>query len=199
MVVLKPEKAERYLKSVERFAMHFDKDCQHFTTVALLSSQLFDGFYTLHRLTETDKMVLRFAAMLHDIGAAYGSRAHNKKSYTMILSSPQLEFDKKTRLIIGLIARYHRKTLPHESHDGYSLLKKNEQLYVCQLAALLRIADGLDVSHCSRVKTLTCSYTDSEAIIVVNTHDADAERSKALEKADLFERVFSRHCMIRSI
>lgn len=199
MTVVKLEKPERYLKSVERLATHYDNDKRHYTTVADLAMQLFDGFISLHRLDETDKTVLRFAAMLHDIGAAYGSRSHNKKSYTMILSSPFLEFDKKTRLIIGLIARYHRKALPHESHDGYNLLKKSEQAYVCQLAALLRIADGLDVTHRSLIHTLICSYTDSDAVIIVNTHDAEAERMKALEKADLFESVYTRTITIRAI
>ncbi len=199
MGILLTIKPEKFLKSVEKLASYYDKDIRHYTVVSSLACQLFDGFAPLHRLSETDRYILKYAAMLHDIGAAYSDSAHNKKSYALILSSPFLEFDKKIRLYIGLIARYHRKALPHDSHDGYALLKKSERRYVCQLASLLRIADGLDVSHRAKVTQLSCTFTDSDAIVVVNSHDADAERMKALEKADLFETTYGRTLSVRNV
>jgi len=111
----------------------------------------------------------------------------------MIVSSPYLRIiDKHSRLIMGLIARYHRKTaLPHSSHVGFSMLDAQGRSTVVKLASLVRIADGLDTMHKGPVAALTCSLTDKKAAVnLFVTSGVKNETAKALEKADLFRKTF---------
>jgi exopolyphosphatase/guanosine-5'-triphosphate,3'-diphosphate pyrophosphatase len=60
------------------------------------------------------------------------------------------------------------------------------------LSALLRIADGLDRTHFSVVRTLDVRLGATVTITVHVTGDAELETWAAAGRADLFERVFRR-------
>jgi exopolyphosphatase/guanosine-5'-triphosphate,3'-diphosphate pyrophosphatase len=50
-----------------------------------------------------------------------------------------------------LLARYHRQATPKKTHEGYGLLKNKLRRTVKTLAAMLRLAEGLDRSHAQMV------------------------------------------------
>jgi len=60
------------------------------------------------------------------------------------------------------------------------------------LAALLRVADGLDRTHFSVVRTLDVRLGATVTITLHVTGDAELETWAAAGRADLFERVFRR-------
>jgi len=65
--------------------------------------------------------------------------------------------------MVGLIARYHRKSLPQDSHKYYSELDDRSKLKVRELAALLRFADGLDRAHQSSIEQVDCQVMGGSA------------------------------------
>lgn len=162
----------------------------HVTGLAL---RLFDDLAELHGLGADARFELQAGALLHDIGWVEGWENHHKKALQIILNAQSLPFDSKERLIIGSIARYHRKALPKAKHDHYAALSPMEQNRVNILAGLLRLADGLDRTHQARVRSIRAEVNRKQVMLRCKVRQpAEDEREAALEKCDLFEQVFQR-------
>jgi exopolyphosphatase/guanosine-5'-triphosphate,3'-diphosphate pyrophosphatase len=82
--------------------------------------------------------------------------------------------------------------VPQAKHAGFDALSPKLKRIVRILSALLRIADGLDRTHFSVVRTLDVSLGRTVTIVVHVTGDAELEAWAAKGRADLFERVFRR-------
>jgi exopolyphosphatase/pppGpp-phosphohydrolase len=108
-----------------------------------------------------------------------------------------LPFSARERLIVGNIARYHRKSLPKDSHAPFAELNDRDRELVTELAALLRVADGLDVTHTGAVHEIRCSiHPNRVAIGCTASTPIPDERESAKKKSDLFEAVFRRRVVI---
>ena len=51
-------------------------------------------------------------------------------------------FSERERAIIANVARYHRRSLPKSSHEGFMALDTKDREIVKQLAAMLRLANA---------------------------------------------------------
>ena len=94
--------------------------------------------------------------------------------------------------MIANVARYHRRAIPQLRHEGFNALSPKYKRIVRILSALLRVADGLDRTHFSVVRTLNVKLGATITITVHVTGDAELETWAAAGRADLFERVFRR-------
>jgi exopolyphosphatase/guanosine-5'-triphosphate,3'-diphosphate pyrophosphatase len=185
------------LKAVVQFLLDCDCEAEHSLQVARLSLRLFDELEPLHRLDEEARFLLHCGALLHDIGWEYGQRAHHKSSLNMIQDSPELPFDERERLVVASIARYHRKALPKQTHQHFASLSQHDQDTVCMLAGMVRVADGLDRTHRSIVRDITCSFTNDAVILACSVAgNAFAEKEIALEKGVLLEQVLGLRLII---
>jgi exopolyphosphatase/guanosine-5'-triphosphate,3'-diphosphate pyrophosphatase len=186
------------LGAVRQLAESYLGDLEHTNQVTYLALRLFDELQHLHNLTEGDRFLLECGAMLHDIGWVQGWKSHHKSSLSMILDNQFLPFDGKEKLLIGSIARYHRKALPSLKHDHYAALEPAERKLVSKLAGLLRIADALDRTHAKVVSDLHCVVTKKLVVIkcLVSRPAAEEEKNAHL-KADLFEKVYKKKVEIR--
>ncbi len=181
------------LAAVVQLAQTCDYDSSHTSQVTRLALRLFDQLQPLHNLGSEERQWLHYAAMLHDIGWIEGWREHHKVALRIILDTPLLPFSNKERLIIGSIARYHRKALPDLRHDHYAALSEEERHVVDVLASMLRLADGLDSSHQRRVRNLACKVTEKRITIHCIVQGEAQEEQKAGEgRSDLMSRVFER-------
>jgi exopolyphosphatase/guanosine-5'-triphosphate,3'-diphosphate pyrophosphatase len=168
-------------------------EAEHSRHVRDLALMLFDQLRPQHGLGEGYRDILEAAALLHDIGWTISGAKHHKLSYRMIRdNSEHLEgFDKREVKLIALTARYHRKSHPQLKHGPYAKLSISDQMIVNKLAAILRIADGLDRPHHQTVKRVNCRMQDGRVQVLVKAETglsdclAGAERKKAL-----FEEVF---------
>jgi putative phosphoesterase len=185
------------LKAVSQLAADSDYEEEHTRHVTWLSRRLFAELQPLHQLGEEERFWLRCGALLHDIGWIEGQKGHHKTSLRLILGAPDLPFDERERHIIGSIARYHRGALPKDKHDHFAALSPVDQYNVTILAALLRVADGLDRTHRSVVHDLTCAISPRQIIVscAVRMYPIP-EREYALYKGDLLERAFDRELLV---
>jgi exopolyphosphatase/pppGpp-phosphohydrolase len=168
-------------------------DLGHTDQVTRLSLLIFDGLQSMHKMDETERFWLECAALLHDIGWSQGAQGHHKKSMEMILDSQILPFENKEKLIIASIARYHRKSLPSMTHDHYAVLLPGERESVSKLAAILRIADGLDYSHTDVAMDIAMDITHRKVIFHCKANQSPLDEFRqALNKSDLFQEVFHR-------
>ena len=122
----------------------YNADCGHSLQVARLAAQLFDQLCPLHHLGREERSLLEAAAQLHDTGFLVSHSQHHKHSYYLIRNSELLGFTEDEKELIANIARYHRKSFPEMKHQQFAALSKKDQRTVRILAAILRVADGLE-------------------------------------------------------
>jgi exopolyphosphatase/pppGpp-phosphohydrolase len=194
-----PEQQVVY-QAVLRLAQTCEYEVLHTGQVTFLAVRLFEELAALHRLGDLQKAWLVYAGTLHDIGWIEGWKEHHKVSLRIILTTSMLPFSNKERLIIGSIARYHRKTLPSLKHDHYAALSTEERRQVSLLAAFLRLADALDRTHHQRVRDLTCQVKGRRIIVICQTTaPAPEEAAAVLEKGDLLQKVLNRKLMVEGL
>lgn len=178
-------------------SVHYPEGADHARQVTRLALQIYDSLALLHKYGRKERQILEYAGLLHDIGWVYGQKGHHVRSGRMILVDTSLPVIPHDREIIALVARYHRKRVPKKPPQTFSFLKPKALRRVLLLASLLRIADGLDYTHANRVISLSCTIAP-DAVICNPVFDGDGtiERTRALKKADLFEKTFGRRFLI---
>ena len=167
----------------------------HVLHVARLALRLFDGLPVLHQLGEEDRLLLEAAACLHDIGwsVAPDGTKHHKESARLIRAQRWENFSATPVELIALIARYHRKSPPKLAHEDFVALSEENRTKVSRLAAILRVADGLDRRHLQWVNDLSVRISPGQIIVLLDTTDlVEVEVNAARNKADLFRTVFAR-------
>ncbi|HEY8667708.1 MAG TPA: Ppx/GppA phosphatase family protein [Tepidisphaeraceae bacterium] len=180
-------------RSVIDLARRCDWHQTHSEHVAHIAGQLFDELKSLHGMGTLERELLEYAAMLHDIGWHIGGRGHHKHSLYLILHGRLKNFSAEEIAIIANLARYHRKALPKTAHAAYAALAAPAQRVVDKAGALLRIADGLDRSHCSVIQRVRCK-TGSRKVrcALIARSDAELELWAARQKRALFDRALGR-------
>ena len=116
--------AERVLEACARLGRRYHFDEAHARHVCRFASQLFDDLQLVHAFGERDRLLLRAAAMLHDIGDYVHYSGHHKHSQYLIQHADIMGLTPDERAIVANIARYHRKGPPDASHPGYRELDK---------------------------------------------------------------------------
>ncbi len=163
---------------------------EHAEQVMRLSLSLFDQTKAIHRLGDEERGLLQAAALLHDVGTFISYNRHHKHSYYLLYHADIPGFTDRERELIATIARYHRRSPPKDRHEAFALLAPEERIVVRRLAALLRVADGLDRGHRRHVRSVTVSRRSGRLIIDVDA-DAGAELEvwSAQQKSDLLQDV----------
>jgi CHAD domain-containing protein len=170
----------------------------HSRHVTVLALMLFDTLQPLHGLGPHDRFLLRCAGELHDIGWKYGQAGHNCHGAEMVFIAETLPFDLEERGILALIVLLHRGKgrLSSSPYPGFISPDYRSKAYI--LAAILRIADGLDYPHTGSVHTVHCiSSADEVTCTVTGTGDISVEKERAQGKSDLFMQVFEKRLVIR--
>ena len=163
---------------------------EHAEQVAQLSLSLFDQLSDLHGLGEEERAILHAAAMLHDVGAFVSYNRHHKHSYYLLYHADLPGYTDRERELIATIARYHRRSAPKEGHEEFQRLTPRERTVVRKLAAILRVADGLDRGHRRHVRSVTARQQGKGVNIEVNAEKgSDLEVWSANQKADLLEEI----------
>jgi exopolyphosphatase/guanosine-5'-triphosphate,3'-diphosphate pyrophosphatase len=171
----------------------------HAEHVSRLALDLFRGTRPLHNLPNADGELLEFAAVLHDIGFHVASAKHHKHAAYLIENAELQGFTSEEIQLLSQVARYHRKSTPRESHEGFARLNARNQHRVRVLASLLRVADGLDRGYAQLVRGVRCVVGDRTVEIVLSptgaagsTVEPELEMYSARRKRDLFEETLGR-------
>ena len=166
----------------------------HPRQVCFLARQLFQQLDHLHQLDKEDLVLLEAAALLHDIGWSRSpdGSAHHKYSAALILEHRWTSLNPDETILVALTARYHRKALPKPAHEPFHNLRPALRHKVLSLASLLRVADSLDRSHQSLVRSMECVFEKGNCQLLIHSLGKGEAEARALEKKrDLFELHFS--------
>lgn len=178
--------------------LRLDPEPSHARQVCRLALQLFELMEPLHSLGLEERTILEAAALLHDIGWSISGTRHHKHASRLILEHSWETASPTQVLQIAAVARYHRKAHPRKSHSVFSRLDPSSRDAVGRLAALLRVADGLDRSHGNRVVRIQAQLDEGCCTLLVQGSGAcSAELWAANRKRGLWEEVFGRRLEIR--
>ena len=194
------ERSVDHLTDIRKASIyHLGESChyeaRHAATVRRNSLALYDQLRELHGLGHTDREYLEAASLLHDIGYHISHAQHHKHSYYLIRHSELMGFTDREIEIIANTARYHRKSHPRSKHEGFPGLGDEDQLRVKKLAAILRIADGLDRRHRDIFASMHCEIGEDLVRIrlgLKKATDSSIELWGAERRKELFEEIFAR-------
>ena len=116
--------AEHIVDACLRIGRHYQFDEAHAKHVSRFASQLFDDLLGVHAFGDRDRLLLRAAAILHDIGDFIHYSGHHKHSYYLIQHADIMGITPEERAIVANIARYHRKGPPDVAHPNLRELSK---------------------------------------------------------------------------
>lgn len=185
------------MASVLQLAQACKYDACHSDDVTRFSLSLFDALQPLHPYGLLERSWLEMAGVLHDIGEIDGREGHHKTTLKIILNSPLLDLSNKERLIVGSIARYHRKSMPGLEHDHFVALEPEERKMVIVLSSFLRLADGLDNVGDHKIRLISVKLKKSTVLITCKILSNIGGKKTEIPKADLFEIVFRRKVEIK--
>jgi exopolyphosphatase/guanosine-5'-triphosphate,3'-diphosphate pyrophosphatase len=171
----------------------------HADHVKNLAVRLFDGLRMLHGYGDRELELLEAAALLHDVGFHIGADQHHKHSEYIIRNSAMPGFTNDETEIIASIARYHRKSHPKKKHATFMALTLEEQQVVRVLAAILRIAEGLDRRQQQLVQRIRVDVSSDgiDMYLVVPNGLADMELWGAERRKELLEETL--HLPVRFV
>ncbi len=190
-------KVDRYPDVRRRSIVELGERCgywsEHAQQVARLALAIFDQTRGIHQLGDREREWLEYGALLHDVGVHISYERHHRHSYYLIKNGDLRGFDPNEIEVIALIARYHRQSEPKKSHEGYTDLRGPERRAVRALAAMVRLAEGLDRSHAQAVAGLDVFPRGDDYLIRLRSSgDAELELWAAQRHAAALEGVLEK-------
>jgi exopolyphosphatase/guanosine-5'-triphosphate,3'-diphosphate pyrophosphatase len=157
-VIAQPGEARE--RSVRELGERSHFDAKHAHQVRRLALQLFDRIGEQLGCERSDRDILADAALLHDIGYNINYTKHHKHTYHLIVHADLLGMSPPEQVMLANVARYHGGAPPRKKHRNFGILDKPTRRRIRRLAAILRVAEGLDRGHVSAVEHLRVRWTD---------------------------------------
>jgi exopolyphosphatase/guanosine-5'-triphosphate,3'-diphosphate pyrophosphatase len=189
------------LAGVLSFAEKYKFDARHSRHVAGLALTLFDQLRPVHQLDAEMRLVLEIAGLLHDVGKIINTRSHHKHGEYLLRWGQIPGLDGRRREMAACLVRYHNhKSEPNPEHKPYGALDREQRRQVRLLAAILRLAEGLDVTHRQAITRLRAAYEGREVEVeAVSKLNLGKELAAAQRRAELFEREFRARAVFRRV
>jgi len=182
---------KQIIRSALALARRYQVDVPHAEHVAKVARKLFAFLREEHKLGTRYELLLTLAAILHEVGMFVSTTSHHKHSYYVIANSEIFGIGARSIELVAQVARYHRRAEPKPTHEAYSNLRRNDRIAVCQLAAILRVADAVERTHTQRIGRLDFARQDGTLVITAHgVTDIGYEQMALTEKSGLFEQVF---------
>ena len=184
--------------AIERLAAACSGELEHGRQVAALAGRIFEQLLEPLHLLPGDKQLLECASRLQDVGYVINYEQHHKHSYHLIRNSRLPGIRAHDLELIANVARYHRGAHPKRKHDNFLQLVAEDQQRVQGLAAILRVAGGLDRSRSQQVRDVHVRVEDTGITLeVVAEQEPLVDIWGAERRIDLFEKVFKTRLSIQ--
>jgi exopolyphosphatase/guanosine-5'-triphosphate,3'-diphosphate pyrophosphatase len=189
-------------ESVRNLAHRFGHDDEHDLHVWTLSSAMFDGLAAagLHDYGREERELLWAACLLHDIGVAVNYDDHHRHSHYLTLNAGLPGFAPRELILIGLIARYHRKGEPDASELG-DMAKPGDEHRLALLCGVIRLAEQLERSRDRAISDVRVAANASVVALQAHAHpdrDATVPIWAARRNADLLSEALGREVEIEA-
>lgn len=182
--------------TLDTLMTRYDVDTAHARHVADLALTLFDATKDIHGLPSRMRQLLEVGALLHNVGLHIDQPLHHIIGRDIVLDVSLPELDAEEQAIVACLVAFHRKKVHPEFEPAYLRLRKKDQQHALRLAAMLRIADGLDYSESQTTQIRACTATASQVTLHLCGVQSAENGERALKKADLWRKVLQRELAI---
>lgn len=167
--------------TIDELCAAYNNEDVHTEHVTALALRLFDHTREALDLPASGRHLLEAAGRLHDVGYSVDPVHHMLASADIVLEEGIKGFTRSERKqVVQIILR----------HSGNVSLTSAPKR-VLQLAAFLRIADGLDYSHAQTAKIASIRRTKQTLIVTVRSDAFSYWLTRVERKADLWRAVFA--------
>jgi CHAD domain-containing protein len=178
--------------SLVEMCKQFQVDVAHARTVRDHALTLFDATASIHQLDAQHRRLLDVMAMLHNVGLEVDPDRHHIAGRDIILENPLDELSEiEVRMLASAVYLHRKRIKPRRLRaQVVASLPHGIRRDTLILAALLRLADGLDYaqSHATAVEDVRASSAAIQILVSGPSAEVDAARAQA--KADLWELLF---------
>jgi len=188
------------LERLQIWSSFLDPNVSHSRRVTQLALELFDGLPSdelgiiVGPERDTQRWILRAAAMMHEVGRAKANSGHHKMSARLVnrVEAP-LGWTADELQIAALAVRYHRGALPQESQKGFAALSRSKQLVVQFLGGILRLACACDAAEVNRIRGIAVEALDPVITLRANGYVESTQLAEDIAAArHLLELTFHR-------
>jgi CHAD domain-containing protein len=172
----------------------YDVDRTHAQAVAASAVALFDQLAPTHNLPAGRRALLETAALVHDIGLKSDPSRHHVAGHEILLQHPPAGLGDQDRNVVAFVSLLHSRKMPAAralklAASRLAAAPTHVQSDALALAALLRMADGLDYSQGnSRITHLEHKTNRISAEVAGPFAAVDAKRAQT--KSDLWTSLF---------
>lgn len=156
------EATDNIISSVWYIGKKYAVDEVHSAFIEKLTLSIFDQMLKVHMLGDRERLYLRVASILHDVGKYLNHNSHDIHSYNIVRFLDIMGFSDAELNVVANIVRYHSDDIPDLAHENYRVLSPKQQIIVSKLAVILRIAEALDISHKQKIKDVRISKVGNE-------------------------------------
>jgi CHAD domain-containing protein len=179
--------------TIGELCRRYGVDMAHARHVADLAGALFDATAEVHTLPPQRRDLLETAGILHNVGYASYPEKHHTIGRDIILEHSLVELDRVEQQIVACTTAFHRTRFKPKRLDkepSFLALPPEVQDDTLAMAALIRMADGLDYSQ-SQTTLLDQAQSFPRGIVLPVLGPLAAEdASRAQEKADMWHYLF---------
>ena len=187
--------------TIEELCRRYEVDMAHARHVADLALVLFDATAEVHGLSPERRALLETAAILHNVGLAFYPAKHHTAGRDIILEHRLAGLGEVERQMVACTTAFNRKRFKPkrlEKEPSFLGLPDEVRKETLALAALLRVADGLDYSQShttllGQAQTAESSVEPSSPQVIVLPvlgPFAGEDAARARQKADLWHHLF---------
>lgn len=154
---------------------------------------LFDALKKIHGLSKRDRLLLQLAAILCDCGRFISLNNVGENSYNIVLATEMIGLSHLERKIVAYVVKYVTEPFEYyETLGKMTTLTRESYLKIAKLTAILRLAEGLDISHREKCEQVSASFKDDAMVITVETNaDMTLEFGMFERNAIFFEEVYN--------
>ncbi|MFA0822789.1 MAG: CYTH domain-containing protein [Methanomethylovorans sp.] len=167
---------------------------EHARKVTENALKLFDELKAIHGLGDEYRRVIWICSLVHDIGIYQDVQDHHKAGRDILMHSPPSELPEKFWPFAVWTTFLHKKKITAKRLDKlrtktFGKLPEEMQKNVLKIAALIRIADGMDYSrmHSDLHKIFVKDYN---VTILIKGQGATIDADRADTKSDLWRLIF---------
>lgn len=176
-------------------------DMVHVQQVAALAADIFDRTAIVHSLDPRYQDLAYFAGLLHEIGMSLDPQRPELAAAKLLRKTPLIDLSDEDRVLVAAAITFNRgpwRAERLEQSRAFRRLPLPRQPVALWIAAILRIADGMDYARSHATRIVRCDATlDSIAIELSGPFsNFDAERAQA--RADMWRQQFGMRFQVRA-
>ncbi|MDQ6979105.1 MAG: Ppx/GppA phosphatase family protein [Mariprofundaceae bacterium] len=178
----------------------FHVDLNHAQHVSHLARILFDELAEEHGLSLRHRLLLRIAALVHEVGIVIRSDGHHHHAAYILRATPMIGLTEEEKNWLAVIVRFQRKKMPSKSNDFYASLPDHQQRQLDALVLLLRLSMAMNKERNGDVQSIIVSTQHQQLLVqICGTGDLLLETWAAQKQAVHAEAVFGQAMVIEAV